>query len=1260
MKKRYFICVIFVSFVIIQAGPLLAQVSGADTDFLYSKKLYDDRMYRLSASEFTRFIRNYPNDMRVPDARYFAGISLFHLGQFDASRREFQFLAIDYPKDKRAMEAWIKISECYSALKDYAAAANALSSLVSFYPQSPNVIGVHLLISDYFVKAGDRKSAKDKLNKFISDYPDIPELFHARFRLAAVLTSDMQYDLAISEYQQIIERAKDSELKSSALFEKAKLLDLQGKNDFAKSDFATIVNRYAKTRIYPDALYETGLYAYREKKSEIALTIFENVIRSETGSNTLKNKARLKIGDIHFSNAQYDKALSFYRTIVESVPDTSTAVKSRFKLALAYEKRKQLLSANEQYAYIVDSLSSVKEDSAMIALSYIRMAVNQAELKNYQASLALYNYFIDHYPHFTHIDRIVMRKIQLLNDDLHDYNEASHQLELFISQYPKSRFIDSAYLQLSRVYIQSKRTEKATDLLESFRYKFPGSRYLHDVKNELERIQFYYSENNESTVENIITLMGQLIEGKAKDELELTYGKLFFNQLKNYSGAISIFRKILNRTANRDMLDEVNYHIAMSFDRMAQSQQPVFFDSAFTYYKKLGSSQYADAAQLRIIELNLMSAGSGQEFEFKGKMHFMNWLERFPKSPLRDCVLFRLGKALYRLNELTAEEKIDSLAKKAGSAKTAKDSLKIQIPVYTAFSCFDEIIQKYPNSEHLDDAHFYKSLCIYRLNPPADVIKSFHNYLTLFPRGRHAAETRYQLARLREKSGDPQSAIAAYEDLMANYFYTSYADSAAQGIGDALIATGKYQSAVHAFHHSQKYMSDEFSGIDLLNEAALAHSQMDYQLGFAYHRLGNTSKAVEYYEKYLFPDHQGKTAQDALWALAEIYFSQKDKANAIRYFTLLTEKFPGTDPAFRALNRIAEIYYEDEKYSEAKKAFQKLSELSKISGLQMAYDAKVIVCTYRTGAVDQTTNLEKLFSKKYEKEKGSKILLQNFNAEFLFELGRYYQYTLKNYDLASKTYLRLTDQYKSADIVSEGMFQLGVIRFNQGKSKEGFEWFQQIVQKYPDSDIIPGVYLRMAVEAFKLEQVQTAIESAKFALQHPKIKPSDAKTGTDFLIKVYKTVGYYENALVLIQRYIDQFPDDDAGNLLSKKIDVGIMHRNLKSYDRATEYLKELLKTASGEDEAEIQYHIAQTYYDRGQFQQALIEFLRIPYLQLGSKFDWATAAKSQAAECYVKLEQYPSAISVYEDIIKKHGHASEYGLFAKQRLTEIRKLIKN
>lgn len=42
--------------------------------------------------------------------------------------------------------------------------------------------------------------------------------------------------------------------------------------------------------------------------------------------------------------------------------------------------------------------------------------------------------------------------------------------------------------------------------------------------------------------------------------------------------------------------------------------------------------------------------------------------------------------------------------------------------------------------------------------------------------------------------------------------------------------------------------------------------------------------------------------------------------------------------------------------------------------------------------------------------------------------------------------------------------------------------------------------------------------------------------------------------------------------------------------------------------------------------------------------------AKSQAAECYVKLSKYDEAVRLYEDIIRVNGVTSDYGKYSKTK----------
>lgn len=1239
-----------------------AQVGNADTDFLYARKLYDDKLYALAAQEFSRFVRNYPSDIRLPDARFYAGMAHFNTGEFDQARREFQYLAVDFPKDKRAPEAWLKVAECYAGLNDFGAAANALSSIAVFYPDAPNAVSAILLSSDYFVKAGDWRNAKDKLLKLIADQPDIPEIHTVRLRLAAILKAENNYAAALNELQSVIDKSKDGDVVAGALFEMARIQEGLGKPDDSKISYERILQKYSKTSMAAGASVALGRFAIRERDYETARKRFEAASSGTGVSQAIRDEARISLGDVAFLMGQYVQAADAYKTLATGSFVEPRTVEANFKWALALERTNLLNAAIDRYLVIVDSAGDRMADSTFVRLAHLKLAQTYGIQKSYRESARHYDSFVKRYADWPKLDRIYMAYATILQDKLGEPAEAARVYERLLKDAPQSRYSDQATFRLAQAYEASGRIQDALDILRRFRSEFPGSEWIPSAEDEMAFVAAYHGGRENSTLENLILLLGSLIEDRPKDEIAFAYARLYFDQLKDYRQAAQLFRNVALQTKNRKLEEEALFFQAKSYEWVwkKDAAHAAYGDSAAVLFKRLTAGARGDEAAMALTDYVLTLETDTLARARRARDEYMAMVDRYPASPYRDRMLMQLGKALFALGEIkpARDETAVPLGRKGSKEVVAKDTVASR-RFTSAMDCFLEIKTGFPSGPYVDDAAFYHALGYVHLGIKDKRVTALMGYLSQFPRGKHVAQVKYLLARYKDEQGDYAAANAMYQDLISQYYYCTYADSAAQGIGNTYLLTKQYAKAIEAYQANLAMMQDEYAEVDLFAAGSVLHNPIDYRIALAYEKLGQTSRAIQYYESYLHPDQQGDFALEALKAMAALYEGKQLTEKAVRCLTTIADRYPTTDAGVQALMRVADLRFRGEKFDDAKKAYLKLAERAKDNTTRLIFDSRVIVCTYRLGQINLTTELEKSFSKKYEKDKALKILLSDYSAEFMYELGRYYQYTGKNFDLAFRTYTRLIEEYKTAAVVPEALFEMGVIRYKQGKSKDGYALLQQIPVKYPDSEILPKVYLRMAIEAFQLEQIQTAIDAAKMAVQHPKITTADAKYATDFLIKVYKAAGYYENALLLIQRYLERFPDDEPANLFSKRIDIGVMHKNLKAYDRAVEYFKDLIKTASGEDEAEIQYNIAETYFAKGQFEQALLEYLRIPYLTMGEKFDWSSAARSQAAECYVRLRKYEEAIRLYEEIVKKSGANSEYGLFSKQRILEIRQLMK-
>ena len=65
-------------------------------------------------------------------------------------------------------------------------------------------------------------------------------------------------------------------------------------------------------------------------------------------------------------------------------------------------------------------------------------------------------------------------------------------------------------------------------------------------------------------------------------------------------------------------------------------------------------------------------------------------------------------------------------------------------------------------------------------------------------------------------------------------------------------------------------------------------------------------------------------------------------------------------------------------------------------------------------------------------------------------------------------------------------------------------------------------------------------------------------------------------------------------------------NQKLGYYDRAIVQLQAMLETTNKDLESEIRYYLGETFFNKGDYQQAILEFLKVPYLvNKKTKIDW-------------------------------------------------------
>jgi len=88
-----------------------------EQDYAFAHGLYKDGLFLIATEQFDKFIKKYPQSVRIQDAQFLRADCLFQQEQFSAAAREFSIFVGQYPTSILSDNARFRLAETYSKLK---------------------------------------------------------------------------------------------------------------------------------------------------------------------------------------------------------------------------------------------------------------------------------------------------------------------------------------------------------------------------------------------------------------------------------------------------------------------------------------------------------------------------------------------------------------------------------------------------------------------------------------------------------------------------------------------------------------------------------------------------------------------------------------------------------------------------------------------------------------------------------------------------------------------------------------------------------------------------------------------------------------------------------------------------------------------------------------------------------------------------------------------------------------------------------------
>jgi len=1186
-----------------------AQNSRENADFKLAINLYNDGLSDLAAEQLKQFINNYPNSDQGIEARYYLGLTQLKLKQYEEARLTFQTFALTYQNNPKAPDAWWNVGESFAATHNYREAALAFERVKVFHPKSKLAPDALVQAGKYFMLAGEKDNARRVLRIVMQEYGSSAAAVTARTQLGKLYFEEGNFPLAQNELKRVVESDPSPDARAQALLILGNIYQATGRAGLAQTQYQEIITKHKTSSAVQAAYINLARLQMDAGKPADAVESYKKALAEKTQSDSaLVRQAMVGIGDALAAVKDYGNATTQYEKYIAAFPQDESTPDLLWKIARVSARGKNFKKSNEACARILKSSAPER----LKRRSQLLMAVNAQDQHNAALAVQLYGTFIENYGDDPTTAEVLFRTGQIQEKELRDYRKASVLYELLVARHSTSPLVDEALAGAARCQEQLKEFDRAAQIYNDLVSRYPASELRPAAEERIRIIETFESKDKDAGLEKLAMLVGDVVADKDKAGLAFRLGEIYFKDLKNYAAAATQFTNAYTSGIDVNRTAEALYLRAKSYEYMSWKDNK---------YRTMAVESY---------QTFLQTAGASQAPEVRV------WREDAAVSVFTlSATTLLLAQSAYQATValLTDGARRDEMLLRIGDLQQRADSNA------AALGTFSEIVREYPSSPHREEALYRCIGLLHVLGLPDSAAVESQLYLSAYPSGRHTAAVLSAAAGAAMQRGDNDRAATMEQELSTGFFYTADAANARRLLADATAARGNAAEAVGIYNELVEQQSSNLFMDDDVDPSLLL------ALGKAQFQAGNKEDAKRALFRCLAAAQSGKVAGEACTAIGMMYRSEGSTELATSYFRRAATISPDAAGA-----DVAAMLFDSGEYDDAVTQYGRLVETAASDSEKQIYEARLILALLRNDELQEAEKRIAAFTKTYQ---ASSVEL----ASIELEKGNYL-FRKENYPAALKAFHTVADKYDDTPSAPVALYWIGKTQEASGSLKEAVDQLTQLVQNYPGDPILPRAYLALGNLWFNLEKWDEAIKNFRKIVDDPNADLSLLPFAMSNLIETYEIAGLNDAALALTRKYLDLFPNNEDS--FDKRIKIGILYQRLGYYDQSVLQLQGLLDEAGSDLEGEIRYYIAEGNYYKGDYQQAILDFLKVPYLVTKKgKIDWTANSLYMSGQSYEKMGRFDQALIMYQQILDRSGIDETYKAAARKEIDRVKLVLK-
>ena len=754
--------------------------------------------------------------------------------------------------------------------------------------------------------------------RFLKEFPETEKRPEAFLMIAQCFLKQAEYLNALEKLQQALEFPESERIKDSLLYWIAEV-HFKGKNfSQAKKFCKIIIDDFPDSEFLEHAYYSLAWCYYEESNWSEAKKGFKKIIADYPESQLIED-SYFKIAECNYSLQKYQEAKDLFTEFINKFTDSKSIVNAYFYKAESSYYLENFSDALSDYLKVIE----LSPDSELAILSKTSLGWSHLKLKN----LAEAQLYFDEAEELARsigadMDTVILGKATLFSE-YSKYEEAIASYEFLITNFSDSKWIIEAYLGKANVLYEIGKFDDAVDTYKEVSKKLSQGK---EFEKYHEKIGFGLAwaylklddlDQAMEVLENVATeAEDNLVKVGALSQIGDAY-----QEALHFEKALTVYDNILKNYPESFYGDYVQLQEALTLLKMERFENAILAFLAFQ--KNFPESKFYDESKY-YLGLTYFNKGNFTS----AKEHLKDFVESLSsESSIKPDSMLLLGSTLKNLEEYKKAINVFINIKKlypSLSSTLQKCDYEIAMCYFgmgndtEALKILKILVYKFPESQAgLDTLMFLGDYYSKAMNFETS-IRHFQRIVEEFPYSDRVEEDQYRIAKLLLEQGDNEKAKIAMEEIVASRPEGEFTAFAILEIADLKLNNDKnYEEAIAA---ADSVVNDypDFKRDGYIKKGKILRI------------MGKSKEALKIYEDAINAPKKSSTIKDVQikFYIAETLEEAGRKEEAVDTYFKIAYLYPDNKSLMiRSYLRVARIFEDKEDWSEARKIYEKISQV---------------------------------------------------------------------------------------------------------------------------------------------------------------------------------------------------------------------------------------------------------------------------------------------------------------------------------------------